>query len=528
MISLRLSIFFLLLYITFAIKPNLLPYPRSITYGSSSILTDPCKIYYNIQGQNTQLNHIYSIIDFFYQKTFPTLLCVNVNRMRTKSLSDDEINLEVLISDLRYDYPSQNTNESYTLIINQTNHWHIKSENYYGFLRGLETLVQLIEQDIDNETLYRINKYPIIISDAPSFNYRGIMIDTSRHFLQISTLKRILDAMLFNKLNVLHWHIVDEESFPMQLESFPLITSYGAYSKDNVYSVSDIKDLIEYAKTRGVRIIPEVDSPAHTMSWGVSPMFSNITMRCEMYSGQLDPTMNETYKVVKGVLDDVVKYFPDEFIHLGGDEVNASCWENKPWIKKFMKEQGFASSMDLQNYYKLKEKKMLNSKRKAVYWLYNENFTMLDGEIIQYWGNIKGYSAIAHLKNSVILSPYDKLYLDVGYGNSFGDQSWSSFSSWKDIYNFNPYPKEIKEDRILGAEVCLWSELNNDETTENKLWIRSSAFAERMWNGRINSGNVDIVKRLYANEERMRKRGFKISPVSSEYCSRNVEVCFSD
>jgi len=126
----------------------------------------------------------------------------------------------------------------------------------------------------------------------------------------------------------------------------------------------------------------------------------------------------------------------------------------------------------------------------------------------------------------VILSPFNKLYLDVGVGNSFGNRSWSHYNTWKDIYNFNPYPPEIKEERIIGCEVCLWSEANSDQTTENKLWARSCAFAERMWNVRINEQEKDILKRLHEQEKRMIKNGFMVSPSSSEFCTRNLDVCF--
>ena len=290
----------------------------------------------------------------------------------------------------------------------------MEAENYHGFLRGLETFFQLLEPT-DDAVQYQINYFPIHINDYPSFGYRGVMIDTARHFIKLSTLKHVLDGMLFHKLNVFHWHIVDEESFPLQLESFPEITEYGAYSSKEIYTREDVDEIIQYARVRGIRVIPEVDSPAHSMSWGFSPGLSDIALRCPIwanYNGQLDPTLNKTYNVVKGVLDDVTSYFADEYVHLGGDEVSYSCWESKPWIKAFMVANNISSGIELQNYYKNREKTLLDSSLSTIFWVKDANFDYEENDILQYWGASTQYSLIQNYSNPVILSPYDYLYID--------------------------------------------------------------------------------------------------------------------
>ncbi len=424
-------------------------------------------------------------------------------------------------------YPSKKTDESYKLDLNEQK-WVLQAENYHGFLRGIETFFQLLEP-IEDNSHYILKFYPIDIEDSPSFPYRGIMIDTARHFIKLNMLKHVIDGMMFHKLNVFHWHIVDEESFPLQLKTFPQITTFGAYSPKEIYTIEDVAEIIEYARYRGVRVIPEIDSPAHSLSWGFSEELKDIALKCPIwadYNGQLDPSLDKTYEIVEGILNDVVDYFPDEYVHLGGDEVSFLCWESKPWIQKFMKENNLTNGIQLQNYYKNRERKLLNSNKSAIFWVNDANFDYQETDIFQFWSSSDKYNLIENYTNSVIFSPYDYFYIDVGYGSTTGNDAWSPFVTWKKIYSFNPYPKEIERDRILGGEVTLWAELNSDSTTDNHLWSRSSAFAERMWNALINNGDADIVGRLVGNAKRLERRGFQVSPVTSEYCEKNLKICF--
>jgi len=145
-----------------------------------------------------------------------------------------------------------------------------------GYLHALETFSQLISKDNNNN--YFISYLPIEIEDAPAFAHRGIMIDTARHFLSKVAIKRTIDAMSYNKLNVLHWHITDDESFPIELQSFPEITKTGAYSSDEIFSSADVHEIVKYATEKGIRIIPEIDSPGHCRSWGQSDTLKDMVI----------------------------------------------------------------------------------------------------------------------------------------------------------------------------------------------------------------------------------------------------------
>lgn len=374
--------------------------------------------------------------------------------------------------------------------------------------------------------VYEIKFVPIRISDAPAYSYRGVMIDSARHYLSPSTIRKVMDGMVLSKLNVLHWHIVDAESFPFVSSSYPDLTKYGAYHSSKIYDRESISSLIDHAAKRGIRIIPEMDSPGHTAIWGKAPELKEIAFVCNKYNGQMNPTIDLTYKVVEGVMNDFAESFPDEFLHLGGDEVDHACWLSNKEIALFMQKNNISDAVKLQNYYKERQKKLLPKGKKAVYWVYNENFDFADDEIIQFWGISTDLASIQNKTNKLILSPYDVLYLDVGFGNLFGGD-YGKMKTWKQIYlNFKPKSYNLDSSRILGGEVCLWGEVNSDETMENKLWPRSNAFSERVWNGEETDDLVDIATRVINAEKRYRRAGFNVSPASSEWCSQNIEICW--
>ena len=155
------------------------------------------------------------------------------------------------------------------------------------------------------------------------------MIDSSRHFLPVEQIQKTIDSLMFNKMNVLHWHVIDQDSFPLFVPALPELSYYGHIS--GVYSMTDVKDITTYAKTRGVRVVVEIDTPAHTHSWGRNHQFQDTVVRCNsVYTGQFDPTLNLTYDLVYHVMNYADEMFEDPYIHFGGDETSNSCWDLKP------------------------------------------------------------------------------------------------------------------------------------------------------------------------------------------------------
>jgi hexosaminidase len=190
------------------------------------------------------------------------------------------------------------------------------------------------------------------INDAPRFPHRGLLVDTSRHFISMDVLEKILDGMAYNKLNVFHWHIVDDHSFPYQSIKYPELTK-GAYHDSMIYSQQDVAKVIEYARHRGIRVLAEFDTPGHTRSWGAS--HPEILTECgDPYAGKLgpiNPIADEAYDFVFNLFEEIVEVFPDNYTHLGGDEVGFECWESNQDIVEYMKTFNLTNFADLEEIY---------------------------------------------------------------------------------------------------------------------------------------------------------------------------------
>lgn len=215
------------------------------------------------------------------------------------------------------------------------------------------------------------------------------MVDTSRHFISVTSLKTIIDGMACNKLNVFHWHMVDDQSFPYESKTFPEL-SKGAYHEHLTYSQADVNGIVEYARIRGIRSIAEFDTPGHTRSWGVS--HPEILTACGGdHAGQLgpfDPTKNETYEFMQKLLAEIVEVFPDEYVHLGGDEIDFTCWDSNQHIQDYMKAKNIDRYQKLEELYIHQIADMVNSLgRKSIVWqdVFNDGVSLAPGTIVHVW-----------------------------------------------------------------------------------------------------------------------------------------------
>ena len=251
------------------------------------------------------------------------------------------------------------TDESYQLNVTSTANRvmaQISAETVYGARHGLETLSQLMTKRVDimkRAGLVIVSNADI--SDKPIYQHRGLLLDTARHFIPVKIILRILDGMASSKLNVFHWHITDSQSFPMESKRLPQMSFYGAFSEDKVYRKNEIESVIKYSKYRGIRVIMELDAPAHAghgFNWGPDFGLGNLAVCVDNQPwrksciqpncGQLNPANENLYSVLSDIYQDIRDYKEDdEFLHLGGDEVFIPCWNSTKEITDYMKTKNF-------------------------------------------------------------------------------------------------------------------------------------------------------------------------------------------
>uniref|UniRef100_A0A8B9L2E3 Beta-hexosaminidase n=1 Tax=Astyanax mexicanus TaxID=7994 RepID=A0A8B9L2E3_ASTMX len=345
---------------------------------------------------------------------------------------------------------------------------------------GLETFSQLVYED--DYGAHKINKTSI--SDFPRFAHRGILLDTSRHYLPLKAILTNLEAMAMNKFNVFHWHIVDDNSFPFLSRTFPDLSQRGAFHPyTHVYTPSDVKMVIEFARMRGIRVVAEFDTPGHTQSWGkgqpdlLTPCFSGSSPTGTF--GPVNPILNSTYDFMTRFFKEVSTVFPDAYIHLGGDEVDFSCWKSNPDIQKFMDQQGFGQDYKkLESYYIQRLLDIVNATNKG-YMVWQEVFdngVKLKGDtVVEVWMNNNVDGELQKVTGSgfttILSAPW---YLDyVSYGQD-----------WQKYYKVEPLSFQGTAEQkklVIGGEACLWGEYVDGTNLTPRLWPRASAVGERLW-----------------------------------------------
>ena len=238
--------------------------------------------------------------------------------------------------------------ESYSLSVPATSNGtaQLHAPTVWGALRGLETLAQMIEYHPPNAFRnephpgeYTLAWAPWQIDDYPRFQHRGIMFDTARHYLKVSTLFRQLDAMAAAKLNTMHIHLTDSTSVPIVSKSFPELAAKGAFGPAMLYSPDDMRQVVEYARHRGIRVVPEWDMPGHSDAWaGGAPPGVMVSCGSIQPLGQFlfDPTSEATYEFLDTFFSDMDEIFPDKIWHLGGDEVGPGCFNQSTAVQAYL------------------------------------------------------------------------------------------------------------------------------------------------------------------------------------------------
>ncbi|EOY08901.1 Beta-hexosaminidase 3 isoform 5 [Theobroma cacao] len=317
----------------------------------------------------------------------------------------------------------------------------------------------------------KVHMSPWTIIDQPRFSYRGLLIDTSRHYLPLPVIRKVIDSMTYAKLNVLHWHIVDTESFPLEIPSYPKLWN-GAYSTSEQYSVADAAEIVSFAQKRGINVLAEIDVPGHALSWGTGYPSLWPSKDCQQ---PLDVSNEFTFKVIDGILSDFSKIFKFKFVHLGGDEVDTSCWTTTPHISKWLKKNGMNESQAYQYFVLRAQNLALSHGYEIVNW--EETFNNFGNKlsrktVVHNWlgGGVAQQVVASGLR--CIVSNQDKWYLD------HLDTTWQEFYANEPLTNIT----NLKQQKlVIGGEVCMWGERIDGSDIEQTIWPRAAAAAERLW-----------------------------------------------
>src|SRR5947209_14058459 len=383
--------------------------------------------------------------------------------------------------------PSVEEDESYSLDVSDKQAV-LRAATVVGALRGLETFLQLLEGDRDGYFIPAVQ-----IQDVPRFRWRGLLIDVGRHYEPMDVLKRNLDAMAAVKLNVLHWHLTEDQGFRIESKKFPKLTGLG--SDGLYYTQEEAREIIAYARERGIRVVPEFDIPGHSTSWlvgypelGSAPGPYRIERGAGIFEPALDPTREEVYKFLDGFLGEMAALFPDAYMHIGGDESEGKQWDKNPQIQAFMKAKGIKDNHALQAYFNQRVAQILKKHGKQmVGWDEILHPDLPNNVVIQSWRGPASLAEAAKKGYDGILSA--GYYLDLMYPTA-------------QHYLVDPIPagSDLTNEQaahILGGEATMWSEYVSPETIDSRIWPRMAAIAERLWSPR-NVTNVDDMYRRLA------------------------------
>ena len=382
--------------------------------------------------------------------------------------------------------PQLGDDESYNLEINERQA-KITASTTVGAMRGLETFLQLLEGDKDGFYFPAVS-----IADKPRFVWRGLMIDSARHFQPMEVLKRNLDAMAAVKLNVLHWHLTEDQGFRVETKKLPELHLQG--SDGNFYTQEQIREIIRYAADRGIRVMPEFDMPGHATAWVVShpeiasaPGPYKIERRPGIFDPTLDPTNEATYKLLEVFFREMAALFPDKYMHIGGDENEGKQWDANPKIQAFMKANNIKDNHALQTHFNKRILKFLEKNGKIMMG-WDEIFQpdLPKNVVIHSWRGQKALADAARQGYMGVLS--NGYYIDLMFPAS-------------QHYVVDPIPADTtltaeEQKRVLGGEATMWSEWVSPETIDSRIWTRTAAIAERFWSPREVSEVDDMYRRL--------------------------------
>ena len=385
--------------------------------------------------------------------------------------------------------PEYENKEAYSLNITK-DEVKIIASNDIGLFRGIQTFFQLIPPSAKKEQNGKdVSLQCCKISDSPEFGWRGLNLDCCRHFMSKDFIKRYIDILAYYKFNTFHWHLTEDQGWRIEIKKYPKLTEVGAWRKEadgsvygGFYTQEDIKEIVAYAESRFIQVIPEIEMPGHALASLASyPENSctggpfEVTTIWGVHKDIYCAGRESTFEFLQNILDEVIELFPGKYIHIGGDEAPKDRWKECPQCQARIKEEGLKDEHELQSYFIKRMVNYLHSNGKEVIgWEEIIQGGLAPGIIVQSWLTYESAIEAVRSGNSVIFSPTSHTYFDYDPSNF----------DLQNVYSFNPIPKELVGDErklILGSEANMWSERAPQETIDSKLFPRLLALSEVLW-----------------------------------------------
>lgn len=478
----------------------LIPIPQTVTYAETTFkISQGTTI-----GLESSSAELLSIADYFNHKVNPAL----GYSLEVKEQGDIQFSL-INNPDLG--------NEGYHLKV-EKRQISIEANQPAGIFYGVQTLLQMLPKEIRSQQVQHDVEWAIAgadITDKPQFPWRGLMLDVSRHWFTKEEVMRFIDELAEYKMNVFHWHLTDDQGWRIEIKSLPNLTAKGAWRAKRVgqwwqrepqqpdeeatyggyYTQEDIKDVLAYAKQRYVRVIPEIDVPGHSLATLVAypelacmkaPKYVNVGNK---FYGEDENTLcagkEETFEFLDKVFTEVAALFPDEYIHVGGDECFKGFWHKCPRCQARMKAENLKDENELQSYVIHRLESILKAKgKKLIGWDEILEGGLAPDATVMSWRGMEGGIKAAKANHHVIMTPTQHCYLDLWQGEPSVEPDTYSMCRLSDSYRFNPVPDNVPAEMVLGGQGNLWSEsVPTFRHAEYMTWPRGWALAEVLWSG---------------------------------------------
>ena len=406
----------------------------------------------------------------------------------------------------------------------------VRAADPRGLFYGAVTLWQLATADGAASGPAQISA--IRIEDAPRFAWRGLMLDSARHYQPPATIRQFIDWMALHKLNVLHWHLTDDQGWRLEIRKYPELTRTGAWRRPagaggsqvygGSYTQDEVREIVAFAASRHVTIVPEIEMPGHAQAaiasyprlgtGGTPPVSPDWGVHDWLFNAD-----ESTLAFLEDVLAEVLELFPGEFIHVGGDEAVKDRWRASPQVQARIRELGLAGEAALQGWFVARIGRFLDARgRRLIGW-----DEILEGGVparaaVMSWRGTAGGIAAARAGHDVVMAPSPVLYLDHWQGNPVREPPGRpAIVSLEDVYRFEPVPAELTADervRVLGAQVNAWSEhMRLPARLEHQVFPRAAALAEATWSPAESRDWASFRARLGAQFARYRRLGIRFA-----------------